>query len=142
MAALEVLREEYGDEHFSEIFKFITADNGSEYERSSELEPRGVDVYFAHPYSSWERAQNQRYNRLFRRFLPKGVSIDKYYAEQILSSADEMNALPRKQLGYFTPEELFDEFLDQVYSVIKAQGAQLYVNVQVGIAIYIYYAPF
>ena len=58
MAALEVLREEYGDEHFSEIFKFITADNGSEYERSSELEPRGVDVYFAHPYSSWERAQN------------------------------------------------------------------------------------
>ena len=51
------------------------------------------------------------------------MSIDKYYAEQILSFADEMNALPRKQLGYFTPEELFDEFLDQVYSVIKAQGA-------------------
>ena len=101
----------------------ITADNGSEYERSSELEPRGVDVYFAHPYSSWERAQNERYNRLFRRFLPKGVSIDKYYAEQILSFADEMNAMSRKHLGYCTPEELFEEFLDQVYSVLKVRAS-------------------
>lgn len=123
MAAMEVLREEYGDEHFSEIFKTITADNGSEFEKLSELEDWGVGVYFAHPYSSWERAQNERHNRLFRRFLPKGVSIDKYSAAQILSFADEMNALPRKHLGYFTPEELFDEFLDQIYSVVNAEGA-------------------
>ncbi|NLA53510.1 MAG: IS30 family transposase [Clostridiales bacterium] len=122
MAALEVLGEEYGEEHFSEIFKTITADNGLEFERLSELEDLGVGVYFAHPYSSWERAQNERHNRLFRRFLPKGVSIDKYSAEQILSFADEMNALPRKLLSYCTPEELFDNFLDQVYSVIKVQA--------------------
>lgn len=121
MAAMEVLREEYGEEHFSEIFKTITADNGAEFERLSELEAWGVDVYFAHPYSSWERGQNERHNRLFRRFIPKGVSIDKYSADQILSFADEMNALPRKSLGYYTPEELFDTFLDQVYSVIKVQ---------------------
>ena len=118
MSAMEVLREEYGDTKFSEIFKTITADNGSEFERLSELESWGVGIYFAHPYSSWERAQNERHNRLFRRFVPKGVSIDSFSAEQILSFAHEMNALPRNHLGYFTPEELFDEFLDQVYSVI------------------------
>lgn len=123
MAAMETLREEYGDTHFSEIFKTITADNGPEFERLSELKDWGVGVYFAHPYSSWERGQNERHNRLFRRYIPKGVSIDKYSADQILSFADEMNALPRKRLGYFTPEELFDEFLDQVYSVVKVQGA-------------------
>ncbi|MBQ4181258.1 MAG: hypothetical protein II617_02755, partial [Firmicutes bacterium] len=61
--------------------------------------------------------QNERHNRLFRRYLPKGKSIDDYSADQILSFADEMNALPRRTLGYCTPEELFDEFLDQVYSV-------------------------
>ena len=33
-------------------------------------------------------------------------------AEQILQFADEMNALPRRSLGYCTPEELFDEFQD------------------------------
>lgn len=123
IAAMEVLREEYGEEHFATIFKTITADNGTEFERLAELEDWGVGVYFAHPYSSWERPQNERHNRLIRRYVPKGVSIDNYSAEQILSFADEMNALPRKILGYCTPEELFDEFLDQVYSVNKVQVA-------------------
>ena len=121
MAAMEVLRDEYGEEHFATIFKTITADNGAEFERLAELEAWGTNVYFAHPYSSWERAQNERQNRLFRRFVPKGVSIDKYSAEQLLSFADEMNALPRRLLGYCTPEELFDTFLDQVYSIGKVQ---------------------
>ena len=36
-------------------------------------------------------------------------------AEQILHLADEMNALPWKQLEYKVPEEFFDEFLDKAY---------------------------
>ena len=123
MTALEVLREEYGEEHFATIFKTITADNGTEFEHLSEIETWGTDVYFAHPYSSWERAQNERQNRLFRRFVPKGTSIDNYSDEQILQFADKMNALPRRILGYCTPEEFFDEFLDQVYSVDKVHVA-------------------
>ena len=123
MAAMEVLKDEYGEEYFAKIFKTITADNGPEFARLAELEGDGVSVYFAHPYSSWERAQNERHNRLFRRYIPKGISIDRYSAEQILCFADEMNALPRKHLGYSTPEELFDEFLDQVYSVNKVRYA-------------------
>ena len=122
-AALEVLYEEFGSEKFAEIFKTITADNGSEFAELSEIEVWGVTVYFAHPYSSWERPQNERLNRIFRRYVAKGKSIDSYSAEQILSFADEMNALPRRALGYCTPEELFDAFLDQVYSVDKVQVA-------------------
>lgn len=80
-------------------------------------------IYFAHPYSSWERAQNERHNRLFRRYVPKGVSIENYTGDQILWYADEMNGLPRKKLDYATPEELFENFLDQVYSVVKVQIA-------------------
>ena len=34
-----------------------------------------------------------------------------------------MNDMPRRQLDYSTPDELFDEFLDQVYSVIKVHVA-------------------
>ena len=83
----------------------------------------GVQIYFAHPYSSWERAQNKRHNRLFRRYVPKGVSIENYTDEQIMWFADEMNDLPRMQLYYSTPTEIFDEFLDQVYSVIKVHVA-------------------
>ena len=72
---------------------------------------------------NWERAQNERHNRLLRRYIPKGVSIENYTDEQILWFADEMNDMPRRQLGYSTPAELFEEFLDQVYSVIKDQVA-------------------
>ena len=62
LAAMMTLREEYGEEHFKEVFKSVTADNGSEFSRLSELEEYGVSVYFAHPYSSWERPQNERHN--------------------------------------------------------------------------------
>lgn len=120
--ALEVLRDEFGCEKFAEVFKTITADNGSEFAELSAVEEWGTKVYFAHPYSSWERPQNERQNRILRRYVPKGKSIEKYSAEQILSFADEMNALPRKLLGYLSPEEVFDAFLDQVYSVVKVQG--------------------
>ena len=54
MTAMEVLREDYG-EKFSSVFKTITADNGTEFSELSNIEKYGVLVYFAHPYSSWER---------------------------------------------------------------------------------------
>ena len=116
--ALESLREEYGESYFSTVFQAITADNVSEFERLAEIENWGTRVYFAHPYSSWERPQNERHNRIFRRNVPKGVSIDRFSKEKILSFADEMNDMPRKLLDYATPEELFDEFLDRIYSII------------------------
>ena len=121
MTAMEVLREEY-EEKFSTVFKTIAADNGTEFSELSNLEKYGSLVYFTHPYSSWERPQNERHNRIFRRFVPKGISIDRYSAKQILEYADSMNSLPRKIFGYMTPEELFEAFLNQLYSVINVQN--------------------
>ena len=94
----------------------ITVDNGSEFSVFSQIENWGCAVYFAHPYTSWERPQNERHNGLFRTFVPKGVSIEAFSAEYILAAADELKGRPRKKLGYRTPEELFDEFLDSVYA--------------------------
>lgn len=42
--------------------------------------------------------------------------IEKYSAERVLAFADEMNGLPRKQLGYRIPGALFDTFLDRMYA--------------------------
>ena len=113
--AMQSLREEFGDK-FSQVFKTITVDNGSEFSAFSQVENWGCAVYFAHPYTSWKRPQNERHNGLFRTFVPKGVSIKAFSAEYILAAADELNGRPRKKLGYRTPEELFDEFLDSVYA--------------------------
>lgn len=119
MASMETLREEYGNEVFNTVFKTITADNGCEFNRLAELENYGVRVFFAHPYSSWERPQNERHNRIFRRYIPKSVSIEKYTAEEICLFAYDMNMLPRKILDYASPEELFELYLDQIYSLDK-----------------------
>lgn len=113
--AMRVLQEWFGNK-FSEVFRTVTTDNGNEFAAFSEFEALGTKVYFAHPYSAWERPVNERTNRLLRRFIPKGVSIHNFSDEQILMFADEINALPRKRLGYKTPEELFDEQLDMIYA--------------------------
>ena len=52
-----------------------------------------------------------------RRFIPKGKSMRNYSADQVLMIADEINAMPRKRLGYRTPEELFEKHLDQIYQL-------------------------
>lgn len=115
MEAMQSLRTEFGDK-FPEVFKTITVDNGSEFAELFKLEAWGTGVYFTHPYSSWERAQNERHNGLFRAFFPKGVSLEKYSDEDVLMAADELNGRPRRKLGYYTPEELFDDYLDSVYA--------------------------
>lgn len=113
-AAMKNLKAEYGDK-FSQLFKTITVDNGSEFADFAQAEAWGSKVYFAHPYLSWERAQNERHNGLFRAFIPKGVSMEQFSDEDILMAADKLNGRPRRNLGYHTPEELFDNFLDRVY---------------------------
>jgi IS30 family transposase len=42
--------------------------------------------------------------------------VDEYSTDEILRMADKMNARPRKSLGYYRPDELFDAFLDKMYS--------------------------
>lgn len=113
--AVVKLKIEYGDK-FSEVFKSITGDNGSEFAGLSAQESDGMKVYFTHPYSSWEKGTNERHNGLLRRFVPKGYRIDRFSAEDISFIADWSNGLPRKILGYHTPEELFETELDRIYA--------------------------
>ena len=114
-AAMERLHEEFG-EKFCQVFRTITVDNGAEFADFAQIEKYGTKVYFAHPYTSWERAQNERHNGLLRRYVPKGISIENFSDEDILWAADALNSLPRKNLGYCTPEELFEAFLDIVFA--------------------------
>ena len=99
------------------VFKSITGDNGAEFTRLAELSSQGTKIYFTHPYSSWEKGTNECHNKLLRRFIPKGVSMSKYSAADIAYMADWANTLPRKILGYRTPDELFEAELDRIYAL-------------------------
>lgn len=114
--ALNTIRELYGDK-FSEVFKSITGDNGSEFADLSSLESdTDTKVYFTHPYSSFEKGTNERHNGLIRRFIPKGKRICDYDSLDIAFIEEWMNTLPRRILNYKTPEELFEMHLDKIYA--------------------------
>lgn len=109
------LKEWFGSK-FSEVFKTITADNGSEFADLSSLErEEETTVYFAHPYSAWERPSNERGNGLLRRFISKYRRIDGYDTDEIYFTCEWANDLPRKILEYSTPNELFEKELDRIY---------------------------
>lgn len=111
---IKQLLSDFGDRP-EKIFKTLTADRGLEFASLAELENESTKIYFAHPYSSYERGINERHNRILRRFIPKGTDINKISEEELERIEDLINGLPRKRLGYKTPEELFNEQLDLIY---------------------------
>jgi IS30 family transposase len=110
------IKDEFGS-RFQQVFRSLTADNGSEFAALSALKEENVGVYFTHPYSAFERGTNENHNGLIRRFIPKGKKISDYSQEAITRVEEWMNGLPRKILGYKTPEELFEAELDLIYAL-------------------------
>jgi IS30 family transposase len=84
----------------------MTYDNGFEMANHKWLtEQTGTDIYFAHPYSSWERGTNENTNGLIRRFLPKGTDFNLVPESELKSIENQLNNRPRKILQYLTPNE-------------------------------------
>jgi transposase, IS30 family len=93
---------------FPNLFKTITADNGTEFHQYRLIENKtAVRFYFATPYHSWERGGNENTNGLIRQYLPKGKSMKKLTQQQCDAIAYRLNSRPRKRLNYKTPEECF-----------------------------------
>jgi IS30 family transposase len=88
----------------------LTVDNGKEFARFKELEEAlEMNVYFAHPYSAWERATNENTNGLLRQYLPRKTNLSKLTPEQLERIVQCLNDRPRKRLEYRTPREVFTE---------------------------------
>lgn len=86
----------------------ITADNGQEFAHHKHIkEQLKTDVYFAHPYHSWERGVSENTNGLIRQYFPKGMSFENIQEQHVQMAMDRLNNRPRKTLGYKTPIEVF-----------------------------------
>ena len=86
--------------------KSITADNGNEFSSLSKIE--GLDVYFAHAYSSYERGTNENFNGLLREFIPKGCSLKELNQNLLEEYAKAINERPRRIHGYQSAKKLFE----------------------------------
>jgi len=86
----------------------LTYDNGKELAEHEQIaEELGAEIYFAHPYSSWERGVNENTNGLLRQYFPKGRELTDVSQEEIEHAMERLNHRPRKTLGFQTPFEVF-----------------------------------
>ena len=102
----------------SEIMESLLLDNGIEFSKIEEMmtsvkdkEKKRFQVYFTHPYASYERGCNENKNRMIRRYFKKGKLVEDLSDEDILNIARKINNMPRKALGYKTPLEVFENNL-------------------------------
>lgn len=88
----------------------ITADNGAEFCAHERVADKlKADIYFANPYSSWERGLNENFNGLLRQYIRKGTDLRTVSDKQIADIERALNARPRKCLGYKQPIVVFTE---------------------------------
>ena len=88
----------------------LTVDNGKEFAGFKELRKQlGLAVYFADPYSSWQRGTNENTNGLLRQFYPKKTDFGKVEKKELAFTVKMLNNRPRKCLNYQTPAEVFND---------------------------------
>ncbi len=90
--------------------KTLTVDNGKEFSLFKELENKtGLCIYFADPYSAWQRGSNENTNGLLRQYFPKGSNFRNIENKDLALAVKKLNHRLRKCLNYQTPHEVFYE---------------------------------
>ena len=86
----------------------ITSDNGHEfYEHKSIAEKLGIQYFFTHPYSAWEKGTCENTNGLVRQYIPKKTDLNTIDQLQLNLISQKLNSRPRKKLGYKNPLQVF-----------------------------------
>ena len=113
LRALRAIERACGPKAFRKRFKSITVDNGSEFldvealQTSAFSRRQRTTLFYAHPYSSWERGSNENANRMIRRFIAKGRDIARFTHKAIQEVVRWINNYPRRILDFLTPQALF-----------------------------------
>lgn len=97
------------------VFQTATADRGKEFACYAKLEAsHGVPIYFADPYSSWQRGSSENANGLLREFFPKGTDFAQVSNSHLVHALNLINHRPRKCLRWRTAHESFAEELSHL----------------------------
>lgn len=95
-----------------ELAKTITYDQGKEMSGHKQFTiDTGIQVYFAHPGSPWERGTNENTNGLIRQYFPKGTDFSRVRVGEIKRVERELNDRPRKVLNWKKPDEVFNQLV-------------------------------
>ena len=82
----------------------LTWDQGKELALHAEISAAlSMPVYFCDKASPWQRPSNENTNGLLRQYFPKGSDLRAHSQQDLVAVAAELNARPRKTLGWDTP---------------------------------------
>lgn len=114
--ALAKHEKKIGYKRFKSIYKTITCDNGVEFLDMKDIETSVINgkqrttVYYAHPFSSWERGSNENNNKLIRRWIAKGNSME-YVTDDFAQFIENwMNNYPRRIFNYQSANDLYRQY--------------------------------
>ena len=86
-----------GLEPYADRVLTMTLDNGKEFAGHENIaEALKTDVYFAHPYASWERGTNENTNGLLRQYFPKKRKLNDVSNFEVRYVENRLNNRPKK----------------------------------------------
>lgn len=87
-----------------QLRRSLAWDQGKEMALHVEIERTlSMPVFFCEKASPWQRPSNENTNGLLRQYFPKGSDLRVHGPEELAGVAVELNARPRKTLGWDTP---------------------------------------
>ena len=117
---INYLKETLGIQLYSKVFRIFLTDNGSEFfsvlnfEKDLNTGKKVSNLFFCHPYSSYEKHGVEVNHEYIRRVLPKGTSFDNLTDTQIKNLQDNINCIPRDSLNGATPLDLTKKLYPQL----------------------------
>jgi len=75
----------------------LSLDNGIENKQHEAITAK---TFFCDPYSSWQKGSVENFNKMIRRYIPKGTDLNTVTQAQVDEYLAIINNKPRRSLGY------------------------------------------
>lgn len=119
---LSYFKDIIGLETYNKIMEILLTDNGKEFIKVEMLLSisKEINVFYCHPYSSYEKGSIENNHELIRRVIPKGVSLKPYTQKDFDLLSSHINSMFRENLDGKCPFDLIEKYIP--LSAIKKLG--------------------
>lgn len=110
---LKDFRDIISKEIFDKIMEILLTDNGKEFIKTDDIleVSESINLFYCHPYSSYEKGSIENNHEFIRRVIPKGVSLNPYTQKELNLLCSHINSLYRESLGGKCPFDLIDKYI-------------------------------